>query len=87
MSRNAEQGFPPMRRVLVLRVRGDGMVRAMRIAMRGDRLTFRRSVGLIDDANAGGLYKKIFHAEFDAICPRIYAAGRWVNPQEGPDAT
>lgn len=87
MGKKAQQGFPPMRRVLLLKVRGDGQVRAWRVAMRGDRLTYRRNAGLLTDETARAGYGLIFrNARFDAICVRVFVGGRWRNPMEASDA-
>ncbi|MGH9488800.1 MAG: hypothetical protein ACRD04_14595 [Terriglobales bacterium] len=54
--------------------------------MRGSALTFRRSGGLLDNINAAAVYGDLFRrATFDSICPRIFAGGRWLNPQEVAD--
>lgn len=67
----------------MLRVRADGRVRAMRIVMRGGHLTYRRSAGLLGDDDAAAGYAALFRrAQFDAICPRVFAGGRWINPME-----
>ncbi|MGH9475069.1 MAG: hypothetical protein ACRD1C_01925 [Terriglobales bacterium] len=72
--------------MLVLRVRADGNVRAMRVAMRGSTLTFRRSAGLLDDGNAARVYGDLFRrAKFDSICCRIFRDGHWINPLEVGD--
>ncbi len=76
-----------MRRVLVLRIRRDGRVRLLRVAMRGDRLTYRRGAGLLGDDNAAAVYAALFRrAKFDAVCPRIFSDGKWINPLRTADA-
>lgn len=83
MREKPQQGFPPIRRVLVLRIRQDGRVRAMRVCMRGSELTYRRSVGLFDDAGAATAYAKLFQKTwFDSICPRVWNGRAWLNPME-----
>jgi hypothetical protein len=68
------------RRTLLLRVRKDGAVSALRCVMRGEAATHRRSFPTITDPNAATIYAEILRGpEFDFVTPRIRRGGRWVS--------
>lgn len=71
----------PVRRTLLLRVRKDGTVSALRCVLRGEVATYRRSFPAITDATAAEIYEQIFSGpELDFVTPRVWCDGRWVSP-------